>query len=422
MSQKDTAINILEYLKAQITTSNLKKKYYNDTPEIFSRNRKLDLPGIITFILKKSLKSYDLRLEELQDKFHPWMDTQPTKQAVSKARKKVDWHIFYDFLHQASRIYLTDCSAQKLWGDYHIYAIDGSDCEVPTTSKTLEFFGNISSQKSSFSAGATTSALVDVMNGFILDAKIAPYKTNERCLALEHCDKILPYISAENSIFLCDRGYPSYDFLGYFHDNGLKYVMRVKKQFSRMRTPESRDGEVYLKLRGKMRTVRTIEVILENGSAEYLVTNLTRAEMDYKKFKELYFLRWAIEGKYQEVKNRLMIEEFSGKTINNIQQDYYSCILLSNISALVKNAADDIIRKEQRKGSKKYQANRSFVTGCMNSLLEFILRRETDIGIKIEQLVRKAERKRSLMRPNRKNERNQYLSRRKHQMHYKPCI
>lgn len=422
MDQKHTVINILKYLKSQLTTQNLKEKYYHDRPELFSRKRKLDLPGIITFILKKSMKSYDLQIEEIQDKFQLWKEGQPTKQAVSKARQKVDWKIFADFLFQEARIFLEDKLLHKLWEGYHIYAIDGSDCEVPTTKETLSFFGNISYKKASASAGATTSAVVDVMNGFILDASIAPYKTSERRLAIEHCEKMCPYISTENSIFLCDRGYPSYDFLGYFHDNNLKYVMRVKKQFTQMRTPGQKEGEVYLKLRGKMRTVRTIEVELENGTTEYLITNLKKTEMVYDKFQELYFLRWAIEGKYQELKNRLMLEEFSGKTINNIQQDYYASVFLSNISALVKNAADDIIQKEYRKSSPKYQANRSYVTGCMNTLLELILRHETDIYRKIEQLVEKAERKRSLIRPNRKNERNQNLTRRKHQMHYKPCI
>lgn len=422
MNQKNIAITILNDLKEELSDSNLKKKYYSNTPELFSRKRKLGLSGIIAFLLKKSLKSYELRLEELQERFQIWEKELPTKQAVSKARAKVDWKIFADLFSSATQRYLENSSDFPLWNGYHIYAIDGSDCEVPTTKATLDYFGDTSSGKALRNAGATTSTLTDVRNGFILDAEIAPYKTGERTLALQHCEKIKSYLSTKNSIFLCDRGYPSYDFLGYFHDNGLNYVMRVKESFRRMRVPGRREGEVYLKLRGRMRTVRTIELRLENGKKEYLITNLLPSEMPWEKFQELYFLRWSIEGKYQEIKSRLKIEEFSGKTINNIKQDYYACLLLSNISALVKNAADDEIKRKEGKNYKKYQANRNYVTGCMNSLLELHLRVKTKIEQKVEQLIEKAERKRSLIRPNRKNERNKYLSRRRHHINYKPCI
>lgn len=111
--------------------------------------------------------------------------------------------------------------------------------------------GDISSKKSRGNAGATTSTLTDTLNGVIIDVAIEPYRTSERTLALRHLEKWKAMMDLDRTIMVCDRGYPSYDFLGYFYDNNLKFVMRVKEQFTKMRIPEVLEGEVYLKLREK---------------------------------------------------------------------------------------------------------------------------------------------------------------------------
>lgn len=89
-----------------------------------------------------------------------------------------------------------------------VYAIDGSDCEVPTTPETIEFFENIASKKGKDSAGATFSTMTDVISGIMLDATIQLYKTSEREMAIGHCEKIKEYIQRDKMIILCDRGYP----------------------------------------------------------------------------------------------------------------------------------------------------------------------------------------------------------------------
>lgn len=171
-----------------------------------------------------------------------------------------------------------------------------------------------------------------------------------------------------------------------------------------------------------MRTIRTVKVVLDNGTEESLITNLPKEEMGYANFKELYFLRWPVEGKYQELENRLMLEDFSGKTVNNIKQNYFACLLLSNISAFVKNTADDEIKKEEGEAYKKYQADRNYVTGCMNSLLELFLKRAINIYERMGLLVKEAKDKRSQIRPKRKYERNTNLNRQKNYVNYKQCI
>lgn len=105
---------------------------------------------------------------------------------------------------------------------------------------------------------------------------------------------------------------------------------------------------------------------LSNEVTEYLITNLRKEEMPAERFKELYFLRWGAES--------------------------------------------------------KYQANRSYITECINNLLEIIILKKVNIQKEIEDLIKRSKKKRSLIRPNRKNERNKNLNRQKHDINYKPCI
>lgn len=423
MNYKETAIEILTTLKDEIPTKKFKEKYFKNK-NVFSRNRKFPLHLLICFLIKKSLKSYDLKLNDFREKFDIPEELIPSKQAVSKARIKLGWNIFEDIFQLSAAVFLKKNTLKNNWKGFQIYAIDGSDCEIPTTPETLKFFGNIASKKGKDSAGATSSTMTDVINGIVIDATIQPYKTSEREMAIGHCEKIKEYLNRDKSIIICDRGYPSYDFLGYMYDNHFKFVMRVKEQFTNMRTLGQQDGEVYLKCRKKMRTLRTIKVKLSDETTEYLITNLAKEEMTVENFKELYFLRWGIESKYQEIKNRIMLEEFSGSKVISIKQDYFISMFLSNISALLKNATDREIvnNSEEKERTKKYQANRSYITGCINNLLEIIMIRKVNIQMEIEQLIHRGKKKRSLIRPNRKNERNKNLNRRKHYINYKPCI
>ena len=86
--------------------------------------------------------------------------------------------------------------------------------------------------------------------------------------------------------------------------------------------------------------IRVIEVILDNGTKEYLATNLFDSTITQSMFQELYFYRWPVELKYKELKSRLAIEEFSGATTTSVFQEFYINMLLSNLSSLIKNQAN----------------------------------------------------------------------------------
>ena len=120
--------------------------------------------------------------------------------------------------------------------------------------------------------------------------------------------------------------------------------------------------------------IRVIEVKLPNGTEEYLATNIFDSGITPLMFRELYFYRWPIEVKYRELKTRLCLEEFSGATAVSIMQEFYINVLLSNLSSLIKNEADNNLQVPAESANKhRYQSNRSFIIGCFKGLLPKIL-------------------------------------------------
>jgi hypothetical protein len=76
-----------------------------------------------------------------------------------------------------------------------------------------------------------------------------------------------------------------------------------------------------------------------------------------RSFKELYFKRWGVETYYNELKNKLKIEYFSGYSNNTIHQDFNVAIFISNIQSLIVNDIEEEIDKETKDRKLKYKFN-----------------------------------------------------------------
>jgi len=106
-----------------------------------------------------------------------------------------------------------------------------------------------------------------------------------------------------------------------------------------------------------------ISVDLPCGEVELLITLL----LDIIKyntyiFKELYFKSWGVELFYDELKNKLKVEYFSGYSNQSINQYFYAALFVSNVQTLIVSELTDVIN-EQTKGAKckhKVNSNLSF--------------------------------------------------------------
>lgn len=116
---------------------------------------------------------------------------------------------------------------------------------------------------------------------------------------------------------------------------------------------EGNDEVVEYKVENNIYKIRITKIMLPTGEEEHLVSNLDMKEIPTYQMKSLYFKRWRIEIAYNFLKNTMLIENFSGRTELNIKQEFYSCILNSNINMLIIKA----VKTKQTK-THAYQANK----------------------------------------------------------------
>jgi len=67
-------------------------------------------------------------------------------------------------------------------------------------------------------------------------------------------------------------------------------------------------------------------------------------------FDELYNKRWGIETKYLELKQRLELENFSGRLVDMVKQDFFTLMMVANMVA-------SMVREANRKARKKGEGN-----------------------------------------------------------------
>lgn len=390
----------------------------------FSRQRKFSFTHVIYFILARENKSININLANLRKIFPHLKIPYISKQAVSKARQKVSSNACLELCQTFSGLYYSEKKTFSLWHGFHIYAVDGSTIQIPISKENIRFWGSNPNQYGIEEPLASTSLLYDVLEGIIVDAYIGEYRLNERTAACKHIDFFTRLNVAGSHIFLFDRGYPSYDLFQKLICCNLFFVMRLSKSFKKLIHTDNSDTSISYWPKGKKTplSLRIIHLTLPDGTTEYLVTNITDLTFTLDTFKELYFLRWGIESRYKELKISYKLESFSGYKPEIIKQDFYAAVFLSNLSAVIKNAADPKI-KNHRKNKHRYQANKNFIINqTKTNILTLLTIHTKKIITLIDDIVEEAIRNRSEIRPGRQFPRHKKYTRRKYCMNDKPCI
>jgi hypothetical protein len=165
----------------------------------------------------------------------------------------------------------------------------------------------------------------DILNDLLVDALIEPMARDERSLAREHLEKLAGMASLGKELVLFDRGYPSWERIRWLQDKRIDFLMRVRQKFDTEIDALPRgdhQGALEQGGTGPVR-VRVIQFRLPTGEIETLITRLRGKEYKTEIFKGLYFKRWPIETKYDEIKQKLEVENFSGRLVDTIRKDFY---------------------------------------------------------------------------------------------------
>jgi len=337
----------------------------------FTRKRKLRFESVVGILLNFNKKSTQTEIDIFFEKFLNGEEP-VSRQAFEKARLKINYTAFLELFNVSVKGGLLPEDSSFLKG-FRVVAVDGSTLMLEKSPELIEYFG--SSTPSKGDAFARISICYDVLNDFNLVGSIKPYATGEREMAIEML-KELDKLQCKNNLFLLDRGYWSPELMGNIIESGNKFLMRAANNANSTITNSiSKSGFVKKKCNDKIQMLRYYKFQLSSGEEEILVTNLSKDEFSDEELSKLYFMRWGVETKYQELKERLQMENFSGKSVLAVKQDFYCTLYLSNLIAFFKYDSDEIIKEKRKdKGNKyDYKTNTNYSIGILKNALVCVL-------------------------------------------------
>ena len=313
----------------------------------FTRNRKLGAVRILHMLLHRL--SGPLQLE-LNAYYETLEETPVSKQAFSKARANLNPAFVRKFADRIAEIHAQDPYAPT-WNGMRLIAIDGTDIALENSAELKQVFGCSGSKKNA--ATALGSLAYGPLDHAIYDCQIAPYAADERDLAKLHMSRLLE-LGLGNSLLLFDRWYPSVEFLYHTMSMGFSFVMRVRSKWNLQADAVKKEGWITISRLGKDFSVRVLKVTLPNGETETLLTNLDEMQLPLAQAAELYFKRWGIETAYDILKSKFQLENFSGKTVVSVLQDFYATVYLAGFAAICSAEADQLIAEKDQDKKLKY--------------------------------------------------------------------
>lgn len=344
------------------------KLFSRESSTQFTRKRKLDFKTTLFTMLNFCKKSLQIEIDKMFDKLEK--GEYASKQAFSKARQQILPEAV-KLLFETTVETVAQNPEMASVGGFTPIAIDGTTIAMDNLPELANYFGYC--RKGTTACTARASVASDATFGIVLDAVMCPYSVGERELATMHIKNIFK-LGVPNPLFLMDRGYDSLEIISDIEKAGGHYIVRIRERWMKDLVSSTKSGEWGEFVHNKTTyRVRVIKLTTPAGESEVLFTNVD--ELNEEAFKQLYSLRWTVESKYRVVKNLLQLENFSGKTVQTMYQDFWATMMLSNLAAMAKIETDARIKEARKdKGLKHtYQTNNNLLIGKMKDLLYCLL-------------------------------------------------
>lgn len=409
----------MEKVKSELFSETIKNKF-RVSKKHFTRTRKQSFHLILLFMLNMIRKSLALEIDNFLNFLGKKSDERYTKSAFVQARMKIKPEVFEHLSQTLINEFYTDNGVSiKTWKGFRLLAVDGSRITLPRTKELSEIYGETKNQTLSSVVQARCSVLYDVENNYVLDGKLAQLSQGERELAIGH----MSHCKKAEDLIIYDRGYPSYDFIHQHNVRGLDYLIRVKVAFSQVTidfessNKKTEITDIYpgknMKLSDKSYTkdtpikVRLVRVDLPKGGVEILITSLLNTKKYPNSiFKELYGKRWGVETFYDELKNKLKVEHFSGYSNQSILQDFYASLFVSNIQTLIESELDEERKEKNEERKYEYKINTNLSYGFLKNRILELFFNEGSMEKIIEELKKLYLEHQVPIRPNRSFDRN----------------
>ena len=406
--KKIQAFSVLIEMKREFIARLKPETLKNHDGKSFTRKRKLTLDRLLTIIIRCSPFSAQIRLDDYFKEIGHKEEV-VSKQAFSKARTNLNPDVVRESFNMTAQVLSSSEDLELFKNKYRLCAIDGSTLTLDNNDELLTYFGGSGQNHDCVSALA--SMCYDPLNNIVLDGSLYPYGTSEREAAEDHFGIVetLPLPEGAKNLYVMDRGYPSLELIAKMIDNKQYFLMRVRKKFNLDFDLSNGDEEVTLSHNDNHYQVRVIKVTLKTGEEELLVTNLPTEHMTSKEAGEVYFDRWKIETKFDSLKNKLELENMSGRRVITTFQDFWAKLDLANMAAALAYVTNETIEDNSAHKANKYKhkTNESrLITKFSDSYLDLLTRESVDDRLALfDDLVKDISRRPTEIKPDRSSTR-----------------
>ncbi len=392
MKYKKYNIKGFEFIRDKIISKEI-VEIARKTEKDFTRKRKLEVKDLILYNLNK--RGLTMKME-LEDFINLCNIAEISAPALLKQREKLNEDVF-KYLNNGfvNMFYNEHIDEVKTFKGYLVFAIDGSDVEIPNTPITRK---NYKASKASRAdkdrcARMKLSNCFDVLNNYIVDTQLERNKFDEIELAKRNLKNAKQLVGNFNFITIMDRGYISLSTIFHSINNNEKFIVRLKRAFfkneqARMKTNDeiieienhpvrigyykNIDKELYnFYKNGNKIKLRFVNIKLSSGEIETLITNLDKDTFTTDDINHLYQLRWGIETNYHYLKESMKITNISSSKDGIIKQEFYSQMLVFNMLQSIQNEANEKI--EQKKYKHKMKININMAIGYIKRYLVIIM-------------------------------------------------
>jgi hypothetical protein len=423
---------LIERLKSLLFSDDFKDRHRRNKKD-FTRKRCLTFTIIVTFLLNLVKRALQ---DELDEFFKLMIGVEiamriVTKSAFSQARKKLKYEAFIE-LNQAQVGYFYEHFESELWHGFRLLAVDGSTSELPRTLEVIEHFGAWHPVQGAPCPLARVSQMFDPINGVTLEAIISPKAVGERALAAQHFAML-----TAGDLVLLDRGYPAFWLFALILEQGSQFCARMPlggwravEQFVASGLNEqivilwpSSESNKECRARGLSLApimVRLIRVELDSGEIEVLATSLVDTIVyPATLFKELYHQRWPVEEDYKVMKSRVEVENYSGKSVLAVYQDFYAKVFTANLTAILAHPAQKVVAQKCQARKYTYRVNMANALSKMKDTIVLFIQR-TDVLSILESLWQLMIQTIEPIRPGRSYPRKKRVKPKRFAMSYKP--
>jgi len=293
------------------------------------------------FIMSCSNKNLQAELDDYFDKKGV---EAVSRQAFSKSRENIKHQAFIDLNDLLVQKFEKEDGDISTYRGYRLFSTDGTLIDLPNTPALHDHFGYSSNGSGKTYAKGMAITAFDVLNKITIFAELYRYDDSEKRRILDIVDGFAKLYKAK-SIWLLDRGYPSFELFTRLEDNTQNFIIRVSSQsLKEINDANGADQTINITRGSRSIELRVVNVVLSSGETEKLVTNLYSG-FTPDDFDELYAKRWGIETNYRFLKKKACLEVFTGESVTAVLQDFHASIVVLNMAAIAERVQEDILRK-----------------------------------------------------------------------------